>query len=196
MVLWTSYHTLPYVQVMAQKLQKEDWIDAALSALANEGAGGIRVEALARELGVSKGSFYWHFKNREALFDQMLDRWESAGTLDIISHVDGVSDDPEERLRILGRIVLKPSNFDKLEANLRAWGATYEPAARRCAKVDKQRIEYVRDLLVGCGFEKKRALARADLLYLVLIGNSTRINAGGKPTSKKQIEELLSMLLS
>ena len=64
------------------------WVDAALQALAAGGPDAVRVEALAASLGVSKGGFYWHFNDRQALFEEMLDSWEQAGTEEVIARVE------------------------------------------------------------------------------------------------------------
>src|SRR4029077_16836251 len=77
------------------------WVDAALQAVAAGGPDAVRVEALAVTLGVSKGGFYWHFKDRQALLDEMLDVWEQAGTDDVIARVDSQPTDPRAKVRQL-----------------------------------------------------------------------------------------------
>ena len=77
------------------------WVDAALQALAAGGPDAVRVEALAVSLGVSKGGFYWHFTDRRALLEEMLDTWEKAGTEDIIARVDSQPADPRAKVQQL-----------------------------------------------------------------------------------------------
>ena len=75
------------------------WVHAALQALAAGGPDAVRVEALAVSLGVSKGGFYWHFADRQALLEEMLDTWEKAGTGDIIARAGSQPGDPRAKLQ-------------------------------------------------------------------------------------------------
>src|SRR3954447_10135934 len=87
------------------RLAAADWETAALDALADSGLAGVAIEPLARRLGVTKGSFYWHFADREALLVAALARWETGHTDRIIDAAEDVSD-PRERLRrLIGRVV-------------------------------------------------------------------------------------------
>ena len=80
-------------------LSRGGWIDCALDRLAADGIDKVLIAPLARELGVTKGSFYWHFKNKQDLLDAMLTRWESVGTLDIIDQVEMQGGAADARLR-------------------------------------------------------------------------------------------------
>ncbi|HZW45337.1 MAG TPA: TetR/AcrR family transcriptional regulator [Dermatophilaceae bacterium] len=88
----------------SQRLGRPDWVDAALRALAVGGLGSLSVERLASELGATKGSFYWHFKNRSALVDAALVEWERRDTDQLIERASEL-DAPRERLRWLFRLV-------------------------------------------------------------------------------------------
>src|SRR4051794_13061971 len=77
------------------------WIDAGLRAFAAGGVNAVRVEPLARELGVSKGGFYWYFEDRRTLLDELLDRWEQMFVDDVISAVDVGGGDGRSKLRTL-----------------------------------------------------------------------------------------------
>ncbi len=77
------------------------WVDAALKALAAGGPDAVRVEALAVSLGVSKGGFYWHFKDRQALLEELLDTWEKAVVEDVIARVESQPADPRAKLQQL-----------------------------------------------------------------------------------------------
>src|SRR5690348_18444965 len=79
------------------RLSAADWERGALEMIAQEGVGALAVEALARRLGVTKGSFYWHFKNREALLQAALNRWEVDDTRELSGHVEAVGEHPRER---------------------------------------------------------------------------------------------------
>ncbi|TAM00713.1 MAG: TetR/AcrR family transcriptional regulator, partial [Rhodanobacter sp.] len=86
------------------RLSAENWEVAALDLIAEQGVGALAVEALARQLGVTKGSFYWHFRTREALLVAALERWEQYGEREIIEEIAQIAD-PRERLPELFRRV-------------------------------------------------------------------------------------------
>ena len=81
-----------------RRLSPDDWARAALGAIARGGVGAVAVETVAAELGATKGSFYWHFKNRDALIQAALDRWEHVGTEAVIGELER-EPDPVRRLR-------------------------------------------------------------------------------------------------
>jgi AcrR family transcriptional regulator len=125
------------------RLGPEDWTRAALAAIAAKGTANVSVERLARELGTTKGSFYWHFKDRPALIEAALQRWETDYTERIIERLSGVAD-PRERFRRLLESSFEESPGVLIDANLLAAaddpvvGAALERVARkRLAFVDK-----------------------------------------------------------
>ena len=83
-----------------ERLSADDWVDAALQLVAEEGLGRLAIEPLALRLGVTKGSFYWHFRSRNALIDALLERWRQHGERDLLATLGPISD-PRERLRQL-----------------------------------------------------------------------------------------------
>jgi AcrR family transcriptional regulator len=100
--LLASVNTVPYRYAVANvRTPRGAWVHAALQALAAGGPDAVRVETLAASLGVSKGGFYWHFTDRQALLEEMLDTWEKTGTEDIIARVDSQPGDPRAKLQQL-----------------------------------------------------------------------------------------------
>ena len=175
-------------------LTAKDWIDAAFTALGRGGVQAIRAEALARELKVSKGSFYWHFKDVPTLKLQMLRYWAEQAPARIISTIDAHIASPRQRLRLLlihiadgeaGRYGGKD-----LDAAIRDW-ARHDAAAREVLEaVDARRLDYVAGLFRDCGIEAKTSEIQARLLYGALIG--TRQLAAPSPSNLR--EELLMLL--
>ena len=178
------------------KLSKKNWVEAGMISLAEKGIDGVKVETLSKQLGVSKGSFYWHFKNRDALIEAMLDDWQERATHAIINIVDDISEDPMERLVVLSNIIFRPTRFDGTEANWRIAGIKDSRVAAACKGIDATRIAYVRDLLVSIGVPLSQSKHRSHLLYMVLIGNTTWVQTGGRKMSKKEVNEIVSMLTS
>ncbi len=177
-------------------LGPEAWLAAAWGELSRGGVEGVRVEPLAARLGVTKGSFYWHFRDRAALLDALLADWERRATLGVIALVDASSEAPRERLAELLRVTTKAPEAPDAEHAIRAWGAR-DPAARaRLARIDERRERYVEDLLVAAGVTRPKAKLRARALYLALIGEYARVAHGGTPTSPAAWAELLDRMLA
>lgn len=170
---------------------------AAAARLTKDGIDKVRVELLAKDLGVSKGSFYWHFQDRAALLTAVLAAWEQDATLAIIDEIEaGGGDSPARLRRLMHRVFRTPVQVDLLESALRAW-ATHDPQAQRVVKrVDRQRIDYVKRLLVDTGIEPREAKRRADLLYRALIGEFIVRSYGGQGLAAKTLEALHALLVS
>lgn len=176
-------------------LGPEAWIAAGWQAIAREGVAGVRIEPLAAKLGVTKGSFYWHFTDRAALLDALLDDWERRGTLAVIEHVNQSSRDARGRLATLFRYTTAVPDAAGVEHAVRAWGASDAKVRRLLAKVDEQRERYVAEQLVEAGVPEDRAKLRARSLYLALIGEYTRVAHGAPQTHRAAWDELLARML-
>ena len=145
------------------------WIDAALQALAAGGPDAVRVEALASTLGVSKGGFYWHFKNRQALLGEMLDTWEKAVVEDVIARVESEPAEPRAKLQQL--FELAPSADFAVELALRDWSRRDDDVAERLHGVDNRRMEYLRSLFGQFCADEDEVEARSMLAFSLFIGS-------------------------
>jgi AcrR family transcriptional regulator len=171
------------------------WVAGGLVALARGGVEAVRVEPLARALGVTKGSFYWHFRDRRALLDAVLARWEEVATLAIIEELEAGGGSAGRRLeRLVGRTALHPL-APALEQAVRAWAAADARARRVLARVDRRRQAYVRGLLREHGLPPGTAAVRAHLLYLALVGEFARVSHRGAPAGAAAWRELSRLLL-
>jgi AcrR family transcriptional regulator len=155
---------------MADALSRDRWTDAALDALIRAGVESVRVEPLARRLGVTKGSFYWHFKDRGDLLDAMLDRWEQVATQAIIDEVEGLGGSPEAKLRALFLIAVRSAPM-ALETALRQWAMRAPRARRAVERVDERRMRYLRALFEALGVARDDAHTRSFLAYASLFGD-------------------------
>jgi AcrR family transcriptional regulator len=150
------------------RLGQQHWIDAALRTLAGQGVEAVRVERLAGDLNVTKGSFYWHFANREALLLAVLEAWEARATNDIITMVEAVGGDAKARLRTLGMEVF--ASDGRLDRQIRAWSA-HDPVARLAQeRIDARRLGYLEQLFGEMGFAIDAARTRALFSYQALVG--------------------------
>lgn len=150
------------------RLDANAWIDASLAVLGEQGIDGVRVEVLAKRLNVTKGSFYWHFKDRDALLEQMLERWRRRATLALIERLDSNVSTPSERLRRLLRLPLKGQAAilaAEIELAIRLWGRNDPRAKAALHEVDELRLQYIRNLLMQADLPEEEAHARAILAY-------------------------------
>ncbi|MFF7408473.1 TetR/AcrR family transcriptional regulator [Streptomyces lydicus] len=153
-----------------QRLTAQDWADAALTAIGEGGLAAVAVEPLAARLGATKGSFYWHFANRDALIDAALERWEEAGTEAVITEVEA-EPDPVGRLRRLLRRATDGAAEDPLEVSLLATAGQPRVAAA-LARVTERRIGYLASLFAELGFTEDEARRRALLAYTAYLGHT------------------------
>jgi AcrR family transcriptional regulator len=156
---------------MRNSLGPEAWVEAGLAALRDHGIEGVRVERLAQALDVTKGSFYWHFKDRAALLDAMLEAWRKRATFAVIDEVESVGGDAVQRLRQLSAIVGRIEG--RLDLAVRAWGGQDAAAKKALDEIDRQRLDYLASLFRELSFSPPEANARARLVYHALIGELT-----------------------
>lgn len=149
---------------------RADWVRAGLALLMKGGIEAVRVEPLALRLGVTKGSFYWHFKDRAALHAAMLEDWAATATADVIAGVDRVAD-ARARLRQLIARTTADTKVARLETAIRSWANSDDKAKTAVAAVDSRRLDFVAGLLQETGIDPAVAQLRARIIYLVLIGS-------------------------
>jgi AcrR family transcriptional regulator len=152
---------------MPRRLTAQDWIDFALVTLAREGADGLKADVLARKLGVSRGSFYWHFADLDAFHSKVIAHWRRVATEAIIADIER-HDAREERIDALLRHAFGDGAI--LEVRMRTWADNNAQAARALSAVDRRRQEYIKQLLVEAGIAATLAATRAQLLYWAYLG--------------------------
>jgi AcrR family transcriptional regulator len=167
------------------KLDGAAWVQEALNVLAASGVDGVRVEILARTLGVTKGSFYWHFKDRRELLDRVLQEWRRRATLAIIERLEGSHEPLERRLQRLLRLPLEARGAEagaEVELSVRLWGRYDERALAVLREIDELRLKYIARLLEELGATKTEANARAILVYSYMRVSRSLISANDKAT--------------
>jgi AcrR family transcriptional regulator len=180
-----------------QRRSKEDWIRAALDALREDGVEGVRVEPLAVRLGVTKGSFYWHFETREQLLTAALDAWVARGTEAIIEHVEGMQTGPEAKLRGLWRRTALDSSRDlSTELAIRDLAQRDVGVRERVRQVDERRMSYLCELFREMGLTQELAVARSLMLYLLLIGNHFIAARHGRLSRARVLELSVDAILA
>lgn len=159
-----------------EALTAADWTEAGLEALARGGLPEVAVEPLAKELGATKGSFYWHFADRQALLQATLDLWESRDTDRVIASIDETQD-VETRLRRLLRLAFgsvldgSANGAGTVELALQA-SAAHPLVAPTLARVTKRRLAALTGLYTELGLSKARARDRGLLAYTAFLGHA------------------------
>lgn len=149
-------------------LTPTDWAKGALTAIARGGISAVAVETVAAELGATKGSFYWHFKNRDALIRAALDLWEQSRTESVIEKLDQ-EPDPGERLRKLLETVFERGPDDRAEIALLA-DPGHPAATAAVRRVAERRTSYIAEQLEKLGWDEREAQDRAAVLYYIYAG--------------------------
>ncbi len=181
---------MPYRYAVAKvRTPRGAWVDAALKALATGGPESIRVEALAARLGVSKGGFYWHFEDRAALLEEMLDSWEQSVVGDVIAQVEDEPGDPRAKLQHLFALASTVVGLLPVELALRDWSRRDADVAARLHRVDNRRMEYLRSLFGPICADEDDVEARSILAFSLFVG-SAFIAADHPGRSRSQVLQL------
>jgi len=174
---------------------RDEWIDAAARAMSQGGVEEVRVEALARTLGVTKGSFYWHFDDRPALLGALLARWEAAARSALDAAAAPIR--PEQRIASLFRQLAQPTG-GLTDAEIRAWARRERGVAERVAEMERQRIVFLKEQLAEMGASAMDAHRRAEAGYLAAVAWLER--ASRTPWMKSDygsfVQEVFRLLLN
>lgn len=154
----------------------------------------MRIEALAVDLGVSKGGFYWHFADRQALLTEMLDSWEKAGTEDIIARVDSQPAEPRAKLQRLFELTSSPDGL-AVELAVRDWSRRDRDVAERLRRVDNRRIGYIRSLFGQFCADENDVEVRSMLAYTLVIGSYFIAAQHGDKTRAQVLQLAIDRLL-
>ncbi len=168
-------------KVKTEPLTVGDWTRAALDALARGGLAAVAVEPLAKELGTTKGSFYWHFADRDALIAAALERWEKRDTDLVIATVEQDEDAPA-RLRHLLELVFRAvgpgagPGAGSVELALQA-NASHPLVSASLGRVTQRRLAYLTTLFTQLGMSPARARDRGLLAYAAFLGHAQLAHA-------------------
>ena len=186
-------NTVVYGDEMADQLSAQDWVDQGLRTLATRGFSSLKAEPLAKAMGVSRGSFYWHFADIDAFHATILKAWREVAAETIISDIEAASagNDP---LAILLRRVF--SEKLSLERAVRNWAAFNAAARGAVLAIDRRRLDYVEGLIEARGVTPELAQARAQILYWAFLGHALSDKTLPRAPREAVIEELVRIALS
>jgi len=164
------------------------WIDAGLKALAAGGPDAVRIEPLAKSLGVTRGGFYGHFEDRGAFLGAMLDTWEAAATDEVHEQVERRGGDPRTKIRRAGALTFSDTLLP-IELAIRDWSRRDPAVAERLRRVDNRRMEYLRSLFAAFCNDDAEVEGRSVLAFTLAIGNHF-IAADHTPHNRAEALEL------
>ncbi len=163
---------------------RSKWIEQGLQALAAGGPDAVRIEPLAQALGVTRGGFYWHFEDRNALLAEMLDRWERATTEGVADRLEREGGDVRDQLQRL--LALTSSGVLMTDLAVRDWARRDPAVAERLRRVDNRRMDHLRTLFGALTSDADDVEARCMLFFSLLIGNHS-IAADHGPRSRADV---------
>ncbi len=151
-------------------LGRDAWIDAGIELLIADGVDQVKITRLADMLGVTRGSFYWHFKDRGDLLSAILEFWEGRNTKAIVDAVSGAKG-VEEGILSLFQVWIDHGVFDpEVDAAIRAWGNNDPDVKEAVRQADAVRIESLRDMYARDGYRHPDCFIRARILYFSQVG--------------------------
>jgi len=181
------------------QLTPADWIAAATEVLVHKSIDSVRVDVLAKELQVTRGSFYWHFEDRDDLLRRVLMGWQEAQTEQIIARHQREGVKAEAlivelvELPFHGRAAMKGSS---VELAIRAWARRDDAARMVVDEVDSKRLAYIQECFTSLGFSSKAAKARAFTLYCYMQSESLFRNQGSVSDKAERRQFIARMLLA
>jgi AcrR family transcriptional regulator len=176
-----------------RRLTRLDWFEAALDALMQEGIAGVRIERLAGELGVTRGSFYHHFKNRRELLHDLLEHWLQVSTVAIRDEVGALGLDPVNTLLVLSRMI-RHRGGSTFDVAFRAWAVHDEMARDYVARADEIRLAFTKPLFEALGFDDLDAENRARLYLYYEMGEPTFLAPQSRETEDALIAKRIELL--
>jgi len=177
------------------RLLKADWLATGMEMLGARGPGAIRIDAMCEQLGVTKGSFYWHFADREEFLGGLLSYWEYKATQAIIERVEARGGSPRARILSLLHEGLSEEIDFSAELAIRHWARNDHFAANAVKRVDKQRISFLEGILKEIGIEAESATTKAIFLYSLNLSQGTIVRRESKANRHARLQEFVDMVI-
>jgi AcrR family transcriptional regulator len=149
---------------------REAWVEEGLRALSAGGTDAVRIEALAKSLGVTKGGFYGYFADRDALLEAMLDTWERESTDEVLDLVEHEGGDPKAKIQRAGMLTFSNDRLLPIDLAIRDWARRDDGVAERLRRVDNRRMALLRDMIGTFCTDPDEVEARSLLAFCLAIG--------------------------
>ncbi|MBU4567366.1 MAG: TetR/AcrR family transcriptional regulator [Alphaproteobacteria bacterium] len=178
---------------MDDRLTKAEWIACGLDTLSREGASALKVGPLAVKLNVSRGSFYWHFKDIAAYRANLLARWLEQSTDQVIETLEGEPDAPDRLKRLMRRAFNRQSPPERA---IRAWALQDGEVASAVASVDARRVGYIGVLLRSAGVSPAKAASRAAFVYWAYLGQAAIVGPSPATLTSAALDDISQLIES
>lgn len=170
------------------RLDRDAWLAAALELLREKGIDQVKVEPLADRLGVTKGSFYWHFADREDLFRSIPDFWARSQTEPVLAHGEAQGGSAIDKLRAVADFLAR-EDPDRYDNAMRAWAQFDDAVAAAVAGIDARRMDYACSLFEQAGLDREEAAFRARLWYFFDVGEHITGDTPADPAERRRRAE-------
>jgi AcrR family transcriptional regulator len=180
----------------ATRTPRSRWIEEGLRALADGGPAAVRVEALAKKLGVTKGGFYGYFADRDALLEAMLDTWERESIDEVIDRVEREGGDPRTKIVRAGVLTFSSDRLLPIDLAIRDWARHDERVAERLRRVDSRRMALLREMIGTFCTDADEVEARSLLAFCVAIGEHFLAADHGDRSRAQVLARAVNLLLS
>ncbi len=177
------------------RMAKEDWLAGGMEMLGRRGPGAIRIDAMCAQIGLTKGSFYWHFTDRQAFLGSLLAYLEYKATQAIIERVEASGGAPRSRILSLLQEGLSRQFDFSAELAIRHWARNDRLASAAVKRVDARRIEFLEGLLGEMGFAPEAATTKAIFLYSLNLSQGTIIRREAKAKRLERLHEFVDLVV-
>jgi AcrR family transcriptional regulator len=178
----------------SKRLTRDGWLSGALDVLASQGPGKLNIQNLAEALGVSRGSFYWHFADRADFVHSLLDYWHLEYTAPVPSAVEAEGGTGKEKLKRFLRLV-NQQDLARFDIPIRSWALQEPDIAERLMRTDHFRLAYARQLFTEIGFNEADAEMRARACVAMLSMDKRMLDKAGAITNEKELTHLYDFFI-
>lgn len=178
---------------MNARLTKTDWLDHGLRTLAASGPNALKVAPMSTALKVSRGSFYWHFKDIADFRSELLRWWQQRTTEQIIEELESEEPEPTRLNYLMKRAYGADHSLDRA---VRYWAAEDAEVARVVASVDARRVAYMTELLEAVGVRGRQASSRAAFLYWAYLGQTVAVDPRQTLMTPAHLDEISDLFKS
>lgn len=178
------------------RLARQDWLQTGLRVLGQTGPGGLRIDAVCAAMNVTKGSFYWHFRDRQDFLGHLFQFWRDRETTSLIAHVEARHRRPRDRVWNVVSLVMMGDYDAATEITMRQW-AQYDPVIREAlAQVDAERLAFFDRQFIAEGFPPDGAQMRAMAVYALLLSSSYLLVAEERPEREARLRASLDLMFA
>lgn len=182
-------------RLKADRVSREDWLTKGLQIIGQTGPGGIRIDQVCRAMKVTKGSFYWHFQDRQDLLDKLFLHWRARETTALIDFVETRYDAPADRIRHVVAFVTFGDYDVATEVAMRQWGQADDKVRAGLQEVDAERLDFFTRQFAALGFGPAEARLRAITVYSLTLSCGYMLTGESREELERRMRASMELLL-